>query len=373
MGNNNSSPFCGECDCAGQVPRVIAACNTAGEAGVSRTLEQTITGLLGKENSDFIMDTYTNTLDNETSNSKWVSDYNKIKETFNNYEGFIEGNCIPCDCKQAADEIITACQNSGAILPVAISELIDDDIIREDTNKLTSAIMDSAKDDNTETNDDWRNIFYHNIRTREPLKNIEGNQNMGLYAFSVDAMASRHAEFSNRASFPNACANNAYEAIKGFIIEEKNILDSLHTYYLTYIKDYESLYLHKESFSKTIYNKLNELEKIQAKIDSYKTNLHVDNRKNLYQTNNYEFYTNIRFYILIVYYSVLIIYLIFSKFFSEKQYTNKFLMLLLFIYLIIPIILEHLINFAYEGYIYFLEYTNMKEDTKSYEDIINKY
>lgn len=70
------------------------------------------------------------------------------------------------------------------ILPVAISELIDDDIIREDTNKLTSAIMDSAKDDNTETNDDWRNIFYHNIRRREPLKNIEGNQNMGLYVLS---------------------------------------------------------------------------------------------------------------------------------------------------------------------------------------------
>lgn len=72
MGNNNSSPFCGECDC-GSSSRVITACNTAGgEAGVSRTLEQTITGLLGKENSDFIMDTYTNTLDNETSNDKWV-------------------------------------------------------------------------------------------------------------------------------------------------------------------------------------------------------------------------------------------------------------------------------------------------------------
>jgi hypothetical protein len=43
----------------------------------------------------------------------------------------------------------------------------------------------------------------------------------------------------------------------------------------------------------------------------------------------------------------------------------------LVIYLIMPIILEHLINFAYEGYIYFLEYNNLKEDTKSYQDLIS--
>ena len=74
---------------------------------------------------------------------------------------------------------------------------------------------------------------------------------------------------------------------------------------------------------------------------------------------------------LIVYYSVIVIYLIFSKFFSEKQYTNKLLVLLIVLYLIMPIILEHLINLVYEGYIYFLEINNLKEDAKSYEDIIN--
>jgi hypothetical protein len=36
-----------------------------------------------------------------------------------------------------------------------------------------------------------------------------------------------------------------------------------------------------------------------------------------------------------------------------------------------PIILERLINLIYEGYIYFLEYNNLKEDTKTYEDIVN--
>ena len=200
----------------------------------------------------------------------------------------------------------------------------------------------------------------------------EGFIDGGLYKVTRDALASRHELFKNTATFENDCKNNSYRSIIDFIVEEKKILDSLYNYYITFIKDYESLYLHKESFSKTIYNKLDELAKIQEKIDSYKTNLHLDNRKNLYQSNNYEFYSNIRFYMLIVYYSVLILYLILSKFFAEKQYTNKLLVLLLFIYLIMPIILEQLINLVYKGYIYFLEYNNLKEDAKSYEDIINK-
>jgi hypothetical protein len=73
---------------------------------------------------------------------------------------------------------------------------------------------------------------------------------------------------------------------------------------------------------------------------------------------------------LIVYYSLFILYLIFSEFFSEKQYTNKKLVLILVLYLIIPILLSYSINIAYEGYIFFLEYNNIKEDTKSYADII---
>jgi hypothetical protein len=40
------------------------------------------------------------------------------------------------------------------------------------------------------------------------------------------------------------------------------------------------------------------------------------------------------------------------------------------LYLIIPILLTYSINIAYEGYIFFLEYYNIKEDTKSYVDIV---
>jgi hypothetical protein len=158
--------------------------------------------------------------------------------------------------------------------------------------------------------------------------------------------------------------------MKKFITEEKEMLDKLYSYYTSFVKSYESQYLQRESVTKIINNKLDELEKIQSKIDSYKTNLHVDNRKNNYQNNNYEFYINVKKYMLILYYSLFVLYLIFSKFISDKQYTNKKILLILAIYLLIPIILSYTINITYEGYIYFLEFYNIKEDTKSYADII---
>lgn len=375
MGNNQSG--CNECNCASEIPRVIAACNKAGSRAMSSSLEQAIIGLVGKENSAIIMNEYNNSLGkNDCPNNKWCKDYQNIISTFANREGFIEGNeeCIVGDCKKAADEIIADCQKSTNEVVNFIGT--PDENIQDSMNKLIGPIIEASKGTNAETNSDWKNIFRPNILVEDfasnTKNNIEGLENQGLYQFTRQALVSRHATFKDEPRFRQDCQDNAYETIKGFITEEQNILNSLYDYYLTFVKDYESLYLHKQSFSKTIYNKLDELEKIQSKIDNYKTNLHVDNRKNLYQSNNYEFYTNIQFYILIVYYSVLILYLIFSKFFSEKQYTNKLLVLLLFLYLIIPIILEHIINFAYEGYIYFLEYNNMKEDTKSYEDIINK-
>jgi hypothetical protein len=73
---------------------------------------------------------------------------------------------------------------------------------------------------------------------------------------------------------------------------------------------------------------------------------------------------------LIIYYSLFILYLIFSEFISEKQYNNKKVVLILVLYLIIPIVLTYSVNIAYEGYIFFLEYYNIKEDTKSYVDIV---
>jgi hypothetical protein len=202
--------------------------------------------------------------------------------------------------------------------------------------------------------------------------NKEGfeNENNGLYNFIKVAIQDRHNRFKDTATFAADCRNNSFYSMKKFIGEEKVMLDKLHNYYTSFVSSYETLYLNKETVSRTINSKLDELEKIQSKIDSYKTNLHVDNRKNNYQNNNYIFYSSLKFYMLIVYYSLFILYLIFSEFFSEKQYTNKKLVLILVLYLIIPILLSYSINIAYEGYIFFLEYNNIKEDTKSYVDIV---
>lgn len=378
---SKSKPICNECDCQSQVPRVMAACKEAGNTAVSSSLNQSITSLIGEQNAESVIKNLNEALGSNTS--KWVTDYNKIKATFNNVEGFIEGNdeegndeCVPCNCEEAANEIIDDCKKYTQELPATLKSHLEDDDMKNFFAGSLAAVNGPP------SNNSWELIYpsikieQENTNNKEGFKEGFANQGFilegGLYNFTRTALDSRHEEFKDTAFFQTDCRNNSYRSISDFLTEEKKILDSLYNYYLTFVKDYESLYLHRESFTKAINNKLDELKKIQEKLDSYKTNVHLDNRKNLYQSNNYEFYSNIRFYMLIVYYSVIVLYLIFSKFFAEKQYTNKFLVLLLFIYLIIPIILENIINLVYKGYIYFLEYNNLKEDAKSYEDIINK-
>ena len=380
---SKSKPICNECDCQSEVPRVMAACKEAGDTAVSSSLNQSITSLIGEQNAESVIKNLNEALGSNTS--KWVTDYNKIKATFNNVEPFIEGNdeegndeCVPCNCEEAADEIIADCKKYVQELPATLKSHLEDDDMKNFFAGSLAAVNGPP------SNNSWELIYpsikieQENTNNKEGFKEGFDDQgfilNGGLYNFTRTALDSRDAHFKAyaSASFDTDCRNNSYTSIKTFLTDEKKILDSLYKYYLTFVKDYESLYLHRESFTKAINNKLDELKKIQEKLDSYKTNVHLDNRKNLYQSNNYEFYSNIRFYMLIVYYSVIVLYLIFSKFFAEKQYTNKFLVLLLFIYLIIPIILENTINLVYKGYIYFLEYNNLKEDAKSYEDIINK-
>ena len=403
MGNKGSKSNettwgpCGECNCQSEVPRVIAACNKSGEKAMSKTLEDTISTLVGKENSTFIMDEYNKALGTDID-EEWAAYRKKIKykfeDAFTNYEGFIEGNeeCLRCDCVEAANEVIRSCQDSTQQIPGAIASIIAGTNAKDFLSPITDEIEGKP-----EINNDWKDIFYPNIKIEqinnnpidlsnnniktttsknmEGFKNIEGlvnnTGNQGTYTFTSDAMDVRYDALKNTPSYINDSATNARTAIAYFLIRERTNLNNLYNYYETFCKDYETLYLQKDAFAKTVKHKLDELKRIQTKIDTYKTNSHIDNRKNLYQSNNYDFYTNIRFYMLIVYYSVIVIYLIFSKFFSEKQYTNKLLVLLIVLYLIMPIILEHLINLVYEGYIYFLEINNLKEDAKSYEDIIN--
>ena len=130
--------------------------------------------------------------------------------------------------------------------------------------------------------------------------------------------------------------------------------------------------LDRSSINDIISGKVNILENIQKKIDKYKASLHMDARKNIYLVSNYDLYKNIYFYYVIIYYSLFVLYLIFSKFIPEKQYTNRRQMLILFIYLIIPIILSYLMNLTYDAFIYSLEYYNIKEETQTYESLLEK-
>lgn len=388
MGASESTPSCPECNCESEVPRVLSACNNAVDSSTRNTLVAAMKSLVGQESTDFLLSEYQNT--NENGNLlpnllnktpiKWNKDHKNTRETFNNFEGFIEGNennddeCVPCDCREAADNIIKRCQDSSKQTTSTLAKVIDPSIVPNETRTAIQNGLNNATGNESTTTEInvWKNISYPGlIQKTEPMTNIKEGFDTGLYKFTRDALESRHATFKNTSQFIEDCKTNSYNSIKNFINDEKNDLDKLYNYYETFLKDYESLYLHRESTSKIIYNKLDELEKIQSKINNYKKNLHVDNRKNNYQSSNYDFYKNIYFYMLIIYYSLFVLYLIFSKFISEKQYNNKKILLILFLYLITPIILGYLINFIYQGYIYLLEYNNLKEDTKSYVDIVN--
>lgn len=116
--------------------------------------------------------------------------------------------------------------------------------------------------------------------------------------------------------------------------------------------------------------KRNNLKKIQNKIDTYKQNLFIDERKDKYENNNYTFYKSFHFYLLFFYYGLIISYFIFSNFFKEKKYKNIFLISLILLYISIPFILPYLISFIYNVYIYLLEYKNIKDNVISYPYII---
>ena len=384
MGAKQSTPkqSCPECNCESEVPRVIAACDTEAKKANKNTLTGAATSLLGKANSDLLINKYQDltgvTLLSDPNNeakNKWRDYAEKTPLGFRNLEGF-DKDCVPCDCVEAANNIIKDCKKTSEAIPNAADDIINDggNVMSQNTQDRLDGLFSAANNETPPINTDWANKHRPNIvRTklrRERMTNMKEGYT-GIPQFTTDALDSRHLTFKDKTKFSTDCTLNSYNSIKTFITEEKKNLDYLYNYYVTFVKDYESLNLHKESVRKIIYSKIDELEKIQAKIDSYKTNIHVDNRKYNYQTNNYDFYSNIRFYMLIIYYSLFIIYLIFSNFISLKQYNDKKILLLLFIYLIIPLILGYLINLTYEGYIYFLEYNNYKEDTKSYVDIVN--
>ena len=418
--------------CEPEVAYVAGECNKVGKNILHLTLRRAIIAIAGETYGNQILSQYNPTLAG-TRKYKWDSMQSDVVATlpenvatlpenvepqpdetagfagFKNYEGFVEGatnnGCVECSCSAAAEKLIAKCRNANPQVPNAIVDVITS------AQPLLSSNLQQAMNIGTDTSgvvpvDLWSSYYQpgssvttsttdpsttdqapsatapdqftnrYPFTNRETFTNRESFINPGddaVYPFIKNAIEARHTKFKVTLSSPtyeSDCSSIAFYSMKRFIPEEKKMLDTLFGYYINYVSSYESLYLHKESIIKIINGKLDELDKIQSKIDNYKTNLHVDNRKNNYQSSNYEFYNTVRKYMLILYYSLFILYLIFSNFLREKQYTNKKILLVLAIYLLIPIILSYAINLTYEGYIYFLESNNIKEDTKSYADII---
>jgi metal-responsive CopG/Arc/MetJ family transcriptional regulator len=376
--------------CEPYVEYVKRECEKVGNNILHSTLRRVIIALAGETYGNQILGSYNPALGGGQHN--WDTIQPEVMAGFKNYEGFVEGaannDCVKCSCSTAAEKIIAECRKTNPLVTdnIVASVTSGPPLMSSNARQAMGLVpaptaptskWDSMQPDLFEPVAGFDNISTSTSTsaksTQEPFINREtfiNSSNDKIYKFVKDAIQERHSKFKDTTTFQTDCKSSSYYSMDKFITEEKKMLDTLFAYYTNFVSSYESLYLHKEAVIRIINGKLDELEKIQSKIDSYKTNLHVDNRKNNYQNSNYEFYSTLRKYMLILYYSLFVLYLIFSNFLREKQYTNKKILLVLAIYLLIPIILSFAINLTYEGYIYFLESNNIKEDTKSYADII---
>ena len=355
--------------CKSWVPYVVRECEKAGSQALDRTIEEGIKKLVGRELGEQLI--YRYSLITGYDPYAWKEFFPDSRLSTSTIVEGMNDECVECSCSDAAEKIIADCRKVNPMVSDAIGEIISSDGgILPNSTINTINTMNEIEDPITF---EWTSKYYPGVSTvNEPFTNKEplANNTTDVIVFTKNAINARHFQFKDTATFSEDCKNSSFYSMKNFIASEKVILDKLHNYYVTFVTSYESLYLHKEAVSKIITSKMDELEKIQSKIDSYKTNLHVDNRKNNYQNSNYEFYITVKIYMLILYYSLFVLYLIFSNFLSDKQYKNKKIVALILIYLLIPIILSYTINITYDGYIYFLEYYNLKDDTKSYADII---
>jgi len=379
MGNNQSrkkhifEPV--ECNCERVMPQVIKACCEAVSDGVENTFVSAVGGILGP-NADLVS--------NVLNKNDWQTTYNDYIENVvtsnaNNIEPFAATlqdykNANYCNCENAALKAIEKCKEGAERATNTIDDIIGETADIFDGISNAGNIIggewprDPADIDSYETSDDdnnWITKYFGSTR-------VEPYEDYGLYKFVRQSLESRHRAFEDTPQFAEDCESNATNSIKTFLTAELNDLDTLYKYYTTFIADHKTLLLDRGSMTDIISNKVAILQEIQKKIDNYKTSLHMDDRKNNYLVSNYDIYKTIYFYYIIVYYTLFVLYLIFSRFIPEKQYTNKVMLLILVIYLIIPIILSNLMNLTYDGYVYFLEFYNLRDDTQTYNSLIEK-
>lgn len=205
------------------------------------------------------------------------------------------------------------------------------------------------------------------------FKYIEGFEgNIDILNIVKQEIDRRHNHFKNSEAFPIQCKRNAEETFNNFKSDELNDFDKLEQYMKSYIKSYDGLYQYKITMGGLKNEKLNQLHGLTNKIDTYKQNLFIDNRKNTYQYKNLEFYKSAHFYMLILYFSLFVLYLIFSDFISEQKYKDKKIIGLIILFIVFPFILQYILYYIYYAYIYIIEYNNLKDHPISYPYIIDE-
>jgi hypothetical protein len=205
------------------------------------------------------------------------------------------------------------------------------------------------------------------------VKYVEGfEENIPVLNIIQEQVNKRHNHFKNSPAFPVQCRQNSEQTFEEFKSNELNDFDKLKQYMESYIKSYDGLYQYKITMGGLKNEKLNQLNNLNKKIDTYKQNLFIDNRKNTYQYKNLEFYKSAHFYMLILYFSLFILYLIFSDFIKEEKYKDKKIAGLIILFIVFPFILQYILYYIYYAYIYIIEYNNLKDDPISYPYIIDE-
>tara|TARA_B100000035_G_scaffold313927_1_gene328786 strand:+ start:1562 stop:2431 length:870 start_codon:yes stop_codon:yes gene_type:complete len=215
--------------------------------------------------------------------------------------------------------------------------------------------------------DFWKNFWY--FQTRESFDNIK------TMNYLDQAINARHKALRGitSPSFDTDCNNNVAKVMLKFKEKELSDFDKLNSYMSSLLTSYKHLFDYKSTVKAAYNEKMNKLANITDKIDSYKQNLFMDERKNKYQSDSYDFYKSAHFFVLIIYFSLLALYLIFSDFIKEQRYKERKNIIGLISFIITPFLLGYVLDNIYKIYIFVLEYNNIRDDVISYPYIVNKF
>jgi len=94
--------------------------------------------------------------------------------------------------------------------------------------------------------------------------------------------------------------------------------------------------------------RIEELSQLEEKLNNLTTSIRKNTRSNFYQAQNTNFAREIQLYLIFFYYQTLIFYLFISNFFPNQNYTKFLPVVLVVLYLIFPLILQHVVIFISE-------------------------